>query len=257
MGWVLTIRRTWRKTKNALERLKLSCVEKLSEITGHNLLPIYQESYELSVSDGSLVVGHFGIPIFKQNSKIPLFNLRAPTTATNLMRIVRALQVPKPILLEGSPGVGKTSLVAALAEMTGNTFVRINLSEQTDLVDLFRSDAPGEEGGEFVWSDQHFLSAMQKGHWVLLDEMNLASQSVLEGLNACLDHRGEAYIPELDKLLASIQTSSCLRLKIHNIRVVEGKVCQNRSSIVLLWYTLEMLKRMTYPSISSDSVPAE
>jgi midasin len=24
---------------------------------------------------------------------------------------------------------------------------------------------------------------------VLLDEMNLASQSVLEGLNACLDHR--------------------------------------------------------------------
>ena len=40
---------------------------------------------------------------------------------------------------------------------------------------------------------------MQRGEWVLLDEMNLASQSVLEGLNACLDHRGEAYIPELDK----------------------------------------------------------
>ena len=35
---------------------------------------------------------------------------------------------------------------------------------------------------------------MQRGEWVLLDEMNLASQSVLEGLNACLDHRGEAYI---------------------------------------------------------------
>ena len=27
--------------------------------------------------------------------------------------------------------------------------------------------------------------------------MNLASQSVLEGLNACLDHRGEIFIPEL------------------------------------------------------------
>ncbi len=34
---------------------------------------------------------------------------------------------------------------------------------------------------------------------VLLDEMNLASQSVLEGLNSCLDHRGEIYIPELDR----------------------------------------------------------
>lgn len=29
--------------------------------------------------------------------------------------------------------------------------------------------------------------------------MNLASQSVLEGLNACLDHRGEVYIPELGR----------------------------------------------------------
>ncbi len=34
---------------------------------------------------------------------------------------------------------------------------------------------------------------------MLLDELNLASQSVLEGLNACLDHRGTVYIPEIDK----------------------------------------------------------
>ena len=40
---------------------------------------------------------------------------------------------------------------------------------------------------------------MKMGHWILLDELNLANQSVLEGLNACLDHRGEVYIPELDK----------------------------------------------------------
>ena len=34
---------------------------------------------------------------------------------------------------------------------------------------------------------------------VLLDELNLASQSVLEGLNAVLDHRAEVYLPELGK----------------------------------------------------------
>ena len=33
----------------------------------------------------------------------------------------------------------------------------------------------------------------------MLDELNLASQSVLEGLNAVLDHRGELYIPELGR----------------------------------------------------------
>jgi midasin len=33
-----------------------------------------------------------------------------------------------------------------------------------------------------------------------VQEMNLASQTVLEGLNACLDHRGEVYIAELDQV---------------------------------------------------------
>ncbi|OAX84398.1 hypothetical protein ACJ72_01230 [Emergomyces africanus] len=40
---------------------------------------------------------------------------------------------------------------------------------------------------------------MQTGGWVLLDEMNLASQSVLEGLNSCLDHRQQVYVAELDQ----------------------------------------------------------
>jgi midasin len=36
-------------------------------------------------------------------------------------------QLPKAILLEGSPGVGKTSLVLALAAASGHSVVRINL----------------------------------------------------------------------------------------------------------------------------------
>lgn len=47
---------------------------------------------------------------------------------------------------------------------------------------------------------------------MLLDELNLASQSVLEGLNACLDHRGELFIPELGrsfKCPASFRVFAC------------------------------------------------
>lgn len=95
------------------------------------------------------------------------------------------------VLLEGSPGVGKTSLVVALGRFSGNDVVRINLSEQvskpvlceyvqilfpllsilsimcvsyflnwffllqTDIMDLLGSDLPVEsdEGIRFSWSD--------------------------------------------------------------------------------------------------------
>jgi len=146
-------------------------------------------------------LGSFAIPKGRRQPAKQAFNLQAPATRDNAMRVIRACQVPKPILLEGSPGVGKTSLIAALANISGHDLCRINLSDQTDLVDLFGSDLPVEGGGpgEFAWKDADFLKALQEGHWVLLDEMNLAPQAVLEGLNAILDHRGTIYIPELGR----------------------------------------------------------
>lgn len=72
--------------------------------------------------------------------------------------------------------------------------VRINLSEQTDVSDLFGSDLPVPDadgtdqsgssdgsggtgsGARFAWCDGIFLSALKAGKWVLLDELNLATQ---------------------------------------------------------------------------------
>ena len=133
------------------------------------------------------------------------FKMTAPTTGLNLRRVIRAMQISKPILLEGSPGVGKTSLISALAKASGYNLVRINLSEQTDITDLMGSDLPvvdsgsGTDGSKFSWCDGIFLKALKQGDWVLLDELNLASQSVLEGLNSCFDHRAQVYVPELNQ----------------------------------------------------------
>jgi midasin len=99
------------------------------------------------------------------------------TTLSNLQRIMRCLMMSAPVMLEGSPGVGKTSLVEALGRITRNRVVRINLSEQTDLNELFGADLPCEaadnnnnnsnQSGKlqqrFDWHDGPFLMALKKG----------------------------------------------------------------------------------------------
>uniref|UniRef100_A0A8C0BEF4 Midasin n=1 Tax=Buteo japonicus TaxID=224669 RepID=A0A8C0BEF4_9AVES len=192
----------------AREKCLTFLCEKMSqflELTDYqkNELKIYDRTKEKEFvwMDNYMGIHPFFIPrgpVLQRNS-ITDYALNAGTTALNAQRLLRALQLNKPILLEGSPGVGKTSLVAALAKASGNCLVRINLSEQTDVTDLFGTDLPveGGKGGEFAWRDGPLLAALKAGHWIVLDELNLASQSVLEGLNACFDHRAEIFVPEL------------------------------------------------------------
>ncbi|KAI0834820.1 midasin [Hypoxylon sp. FL0890] len=186
----------------SMDSQRQKCLDKLSELLYCDATAVYRAALELTVTADELRIGDFSIERVAHDNFEAGFALHAPTTKLNAMRIIRALKVQKPILLEGSPGVGKTTLVSALAKACGRPLTRINLSDQTDLMDLFGTDVPieGAEAGHFAWRDAPFLRAMQNGEWVLLDEMNLASQSVLEGLNACLDHRGEVYVSELDQV---------------------------------------------------------
>lgn len=64
-------------------------------------------------------------------SKIGQYCLTAGGPRRNAFRILRAMQLERPLMLEGEPGVGKTSIVAALAAAGGHTLTRINLSEHT------------------------------------------------------------------------------------------------------------------------------
>ncbi len=53
--------------------------------------------------------------------------------------------------------------MTAIAAACGHKVVRINLSEQTDIMDLLGSDFPveGGKGGEFAWRDGVFLQALK------------------------------------------------------------------------------------------------
>ena len=64
-------------------------------------------------------------------SGLQYYSLDAPGPRDNAYRLLRGMQVGKPLLIEGPPGVGKTSLVTALASYSGHHLARINLSEHT------------------------------------------------------------------------------------------------------------------------------
>ncbi|KAF2171699.1 hypothetical protein M409DRAFT_17936 [Zasmidium cellare ATCC 36951] len=188
-----------------IQHERAACVDELCRLSKVDAKAIYSQSFEAVTTGQAFAIGPFKVPRTQNATATSVgFTFEPPTTRSNAMRVLRALQLRKPILLEGSPGVGKTALVTAVAGAAGMPLTRINLSDQTDLLDLFGSDAPveGAQTGTFVWRDAPFLRAMKNGEWVLLDEMNLASQSVLEGLNACLDHRGEVFVPELGQTFA-------------------------------------------------------
>ncbi len=62
--------------------------------------------------------------------------------------------------------------------------MRINNHEQTDLQEYLGSYV-ADEAGRLVFREGALVTAVRAGHWVILDELNLAPSEVLEALNRC------------------------------------------------------------------------
>jgi midasin len=146
------------------ESEKISIVEDcnsyLSDLLKHTFSGVGIVS---SPSEYINTVAHIGVTPFvlpKQEFSVKQsgYAFEANTTKNNLMKLLRAYTLAKPVLIEGPPGVGKTSLVENLARQAGKKLIRVNLSEQTDMMDLLGSEYPvasaeDEEEIKFSWCD--------------------------------------------------------------------------------------------------------
>ena len=101
-----------------------------------------------------------------------------------------------------------------MAAQTGHHFVRINNHEQTDLqvssswillfclssmvalcahestvhlhaLQEYLGSYVSDDAGRLVFQEGLLVVAARQGHWVVLDELNLAPSEVLEALNRC------------------------------------------------------------------------
>ena len=102
-----------------------------------------------------------------------------------------------PVLLEGPTGTAKTKSVEILCKEMGLTLKRFNLSSETKTADLFGRYAgdPNSLSG-ISFQEGVFIEAFKKGYTLLLDEINLASNQVLQSFEECLDsHKISCEIP--------------------------------------------------------------
>ena len=94
-----------------------------------------------------------------------------------------------PIMLEGPTGTSKTKTIQVLCDLLNLELIRINLSSETTIEDLMGrliSDKDNSFSG-FIYKEGAFSEAYSKGYALLLDEVNLAPNSVLQCMLTALD----------------------------------------------------------------------
>ncbi|VVB16038.1 unnamed protein product [Arabis nemorensis] len=129
--------------------------------------------------------------------------VKTKSVIEHLDHLAHAIFIKKyPVLLQGPTSSGKTSLVKYLAAISGNKFVRINNHEQTDLQEYLGSYMT-DSSGKLIFHEGALVKAVRDGHWIVLDELNLAPSDVLEALNRLLDDNRELFVPELQKTISA------------------------------------------------------
>ncbi|KAJ2888176.1 AAA ATPase midasin, partial [Coemansia aciculifera] len=151
----------------------------------------------LSSSTGSVLVQSFWLPQLSDQMEDETEGdyVVTPSVETKIKALARAVMCGRyPVLIQGPTSAGKTSMVQYLARKTGHRFVRINNHEHTDLQEYLGSYASVD--GRLVFEEGLLVKALRHGHWLVLDELNLAPSDVLEALNRLLDDNRELVIPE-------------------------------------------------------------
>ena len=105
-----------------------------------------------------------------------------------LQKLLNYIMVGVPVLLEGPTGTSKTLSSEIVCKLLGKELIRFNLSSETKTQDLIGRYV----GDENSWAgisqqDGPFSQAFKEGKVLLLDEINLASASVLQCIEEALD----------------------------------------------------------------------
>lgn len=102
-----------------------------------------------------------------------------------LETISTALKAKLPILLVGHTGTGKTTVIRELAKTKKKPLVRVSITGDTTVDDLIGKYEL--QDGNTVWHDGVMTTAVKAGHWLVVDEINMASGDITAAMHSLLD----------------------------------------------------------------------
>ncbi|KAJ1955144.1 AAA ATPase midasin, partial [Dipsacomyces acuminosporus] len=137
-----------------------------------------------------------------------------PTVTKNIHAMALATSRSEPVLLQGPIGCGKTSLVEWMAKRTGNELITIHLSNNMDAKVLLGNYVTTQKAGDFEWRAGLLTTAVTKGKWVLIEDIDLAPSDVIQTLVPLLEshtlfvaNRGESIPAHIQfRLFATLST---------------------------------------------------
>ena len=105
-----------------------------------------------------------------------------------IQKIIDGIQSGIPVLLEGPTGTSKTRSAKKACEIINQKCLILNFSSQTKIEDLLGQMARNsDQFGGFSFKKGPYSEAYEKGYCLILDEINLAHETVLQSIEASLD----------------------------------------------------------------------
>ena len=116
--------------------------------------------------------------------------IRTKGAISRIQKVVDGIKSGIPLLLEGETGTSKTATAKCAAKEINQNAILFNFSSQTTVEDLLgRISKSSDAWSGFSFKKGPFTEAFEKGYCIILDEINLAHETVLQCIESSLDSR--------------------------------------------------------------------